>query len=82
MARLGPTRDDDGVTVLLGVEFGAIKKKFGDSLKSKNLRAQRNELICKFIAYKITVVIHEMHESGIAANFCTSNPVAAPRITA
>ena len=40
--------------------FGAIKKKFGESVKSKNRVAQENELLCKIIAYNITVLIHEM----------------------
>jgi transposase len=49
--------------------FGAIKKKLGDKLKSKNKVAQENELICKLIAYNLTVVIHEMFELGIKPNF-------------
>jgi transposase len=40
--------------------FSAIKKKFGESVKSKNRVAQKNELLCKIIAYNITVLIHEM----------------------
>jgi transposase len=40
--------------------FSAIKKKFGESVKSKNRVAQENELLCKIIAYNITVLIHEM----------------------
>jgi len=40
--------------------FGAIKKKFGESVKSKNRVAQENELLCKIIAYNIAVLIHEM----------------------
>jgi transposase len=49
--------------------FAAIKKKFGETLKSKNRVAQENELLCKFIAYNLTVVIHEMFELGIKAEF-------------
>ena len=44
--------------------FAAIKKKFGESVKSKNRVAQENELLCKIIAYNITVLIHEMIEMG------------------
>ena len=43
--------------------------KFGDSLKSKNLIAQKNELFCKATAYNITVLIHEMFELGIKTDF-------------
>lgn len=45
--------------------FSAWKMKLGDSLKSKNQTAQKNELICKAIAYNITVLIHEMFDLGI-----------------
>ena len=37
--------------------FGAVKKKFGETIKSKNLVAQQNELLCKFVAYNITILI-------------------------
>lgn len=40
--------------------FGAIKQKFGENLKSKKPVSQKNELLCKILAYNITVLIHEM----------------------
>jgi Transposase len=43
----------------------AIKRKFGETLKSKKETAQVNELLCKIIAYNLTVVIHEMYENGV-----------------
>ncbi len=43
----------------------AIKKKLGENLKSKNYTPQVNELLCKFIAYNILVLIEEMYELGI-----------------
>jgi len=49
--------------------FGAIKAKFGEVLKSKKFTAQVNEVLCKIIAYNITVLIHEMFESGIVPEF-------------
>jgi len=49
--------------------FGAIKAKFGEHLKSKKWVAQGNELLCKILAYNITVLIHEMYVSGIEPNF-------------
>lgn len=45
--------------------FMAIKTKFGDVLKSKNEVAQMNELLCKLIAYNLSVVIAEMFNLGI-----------------
>ena len=47
----------------------AIKRKFGETLKSKNDTAQVNELLAKIIAYNLTVVIHEMYENGINPEF-------------
>jgi transposase len=47
----------------------AIKRKFGETLKSKNPVAQVNELLAKIIAHNLTVVIHEMYENGIQPEF-------------
>ena len=49
--------------------FSALKRKFGENIRSKNPTAQVNEVLCKLIAYNLTVVVHEMFESGIAPNF-------------
>lgn len=49
--------------------IGAIKKKFGETLKSKNRVAQENELLCKILAYNITVLIQQMFENGIDPKF-------------
>jgi len=51
--------------------FHMVKMKFGDKVKSKNKIAQENELMCKFIAHNICVVIQEMFELGITPSFCT-----------
>ena len=47
----------------------AIKRKFGETLKSKSPVAQVNELLAKIIAYNLTVIIHEMYENGIQPEF-------------
>lgn len=49
--------------------FSALKRKFGGSVKSKDAIAQYNEVLCKCLAYNITVVIHEMFELGIQPEF-------------
>ena len=49
--------------------FSAIKNKFGENIKSRNRIAQENEMLCKIIAYNITVLIHAMFELGISPNF-------------
>lgn len=56
--------------------FSALKRKFGDTLKSKNRTAQVNELLAKALAYNITVLIHEMFEHGVIPDFMTAPPVA------
>ena len=48
--------------------FSAVKRKFGDSLRSKTKAAMVNEL-CKFLAYNLTVLIHEQEELGISPHF-------------
>jgi transposase len=53
--------------------FSAIKKKFGETIKSKNKTAQINEMLCKIIAYNITVVIREMIEFGFDTKFLSLN---------
>jgi transposase len=45
--------------------FSAIKRKLGDSLRSKTDVAMKNESLCKLLAHNVMVVNHEMHESGI-----------------
>ena len=47
----------------------AIKRKFGETLKSRNHVAQVNELLAKIIAYNLTVVIHDMYKNGIQPGF-------------
>ena len=54
--------------------FSALKRKFGENVRSKNDVAQVNEILCKLIAYNLTVVVHEMFENGIAPSFVKQNP--------
>ncbi len=49
--------------------FSALKRKFGENIRSRAPVAQINEVLCKLIAYNLTVVVHEMFESGIAPTF-------------
>jgi transposase len=49
--------------------FHMIKAKLGDSLKSKNFIAQKNELLCKIVAHNIMVLIQEVYELGIVPEF-------------
>ncbi|MEY4744715.1 MAG: hypothetical protein RL272_660, partial [Candidatus Parcubacteria bacterium] len=49
--------------------FSAIKRKFGGNLRSKKYESQRNELLCKILAYNLTCVVHSIYELGIAPEF-------------
>ena len=49
--------------------IGALKKKLGENLLSKNRTAQINEMLCKIIVYNITVVIRCMFKMGITPDF-------------
>ena len=60
--------------------FMAIKRKFGETLKSKNTTAQVNELLCKILAYNITVLINCMYNRNIMPDFSTAE--GAPAIYA
>ncbi|MGC8622204.1 MAG: transposase, partial [Caldisphaera sp.] len=46
-----------------------IKSKFGDFIRSKDKTAQVNEVLLKILCHNIVVLIHEMNELGIEANF-------------
>ena len=56
--------------------FSAIKRKFGEHVRSRTGVAQVNEILAKFICYNLTVVVHEMYENGIAPAFVNQNSAA------
>ncbi len=49
--------------------FSMIKRKFGDSVRSKTDTAMANEVLCKVLCHNLVVLIHEIHELGIDATF-------------
>ncbi|HWZ84069.1 MAG TPA: transposase [Terriglobales bacterium] len=52
--------------------FSMIKRKFGDSLRSKTDVAMINETLCKILCHNLVVLIHEMYELGIDPIFSPS----------
>ncbi len=52
--------------------FHSVKSKLLENLKSKNRVAQENEMLCKIIAYNITVLIRSMVQMGITPDFFTN----------
>lgn len=51
--------------------FSAIKRKFGGAVRSKNLTAQVNEVLCKVLCHNLTMLVHAMHELEIKPEFKT-----------
>jgi transposase len=49
--------------------FSMMKRKFGDSLRSKTNTAMINETLCKVLCHNLVVLIHESYELGIDPMF-------------
>jgi transposase len=49
--------------------FSAMKRKFGDTIRSKSPVAQRNEALLKVLCHNLVCLIHEIAASGATANF-------------
>ena len=49
--------------------FSALKRKFGDNIRSKTPTAQVNEALLKVLCHNLVVLIHEMHETGAPVTF-------------
>ncbi len=45
--------------------FSMMKRKFGDSLRSKVDVAMVNKALCKVLCHNLVVLIHKMYELGI-----------------
>ena len=54
--------------------FSAIKRKFGQSVRSKNFTAQVNEILCKVLCYNLSCLVHAMHKLGIEPSFLAKVP--------
>ena len=48
--------------------FSMMKRKFGDSVRSKTAVAIWNEVLAKVLCHKVVVVIHETHELGSSSS--------------
>jgi hypothetical protein len=51
------------------VAFGALKQVIGEGISSLKFTAQQNELLCKAIAWNITMLIHAMYGIGLLPDF-------------
>lgn len=57
--------------------FSMIKRKFGDSLRTKTDIAMVNEVLAKVLCHNLVVVIHEMYTLGISPTFEAERPLAS-----
>jgi transposase len=60
--------------------FAMLKAKFGDRLRSKGLRAQINEALCKVLSHNICVLIQSMYELKIDP-YSFTDPPPRPSVT-
>ena len=60
--------------------FSAIKRKFGDAVRSKTDVACKNEVLAKIVAHNVVTCIHETHELGIELPFTRNPAEEEPRV--
>ena len=60
--------------------FSAVKRKFGDSVRSKCDTAMVNEVLCKLIAHNLCCFIQEQQELGIEPLFWQNEKIEVPVI--
>src|SRR5205085_3162141 len=56
--------------------FGAVKRKFGDSVRSKTPVAMKNEVLAKLVCHNLCCVILSQLELGIEAEFWRQDAVS------
>ncbi len=49
--------------------IGAVKTKLGETRRSRDPVARINEMLCKVLAYNLTVLVHEMFEHHVVPDF-------------
>lgn len=61
--------------------FSAMKRKFGDTIRSKTPVAQQNELLLKCLCHNVVCVIHEIHASGAVGQFPALMPTCPIKVS-
>lgn len=54
--------------------FSMVKRKFGDSVRSRKDAAMVNEVLCKILAHNLCCLNQEQHELGIETEFWKDEP--------
>ena len=67
--------------------FSAVKRKFGDSVMSRNDAGMVNEVLCRFLCHNLTCLIQEQETLGITPIFwkdelpADAEPAILPMVT-
>jgi hypothetical protein len=61
--------------------FSAVKRKFGDAVRSKTDTAMVNEVLCKFLCHNLTCLIQEQETLGIVPVFLKDEEKAEGPVT-
>lgn len=56
--------------------FSMIKRKFGDSLRTRTDTAMVNEVLCKVLCHNLCVIVQTIFELGIEPVFWTERKEA------
>jgi len=62
--------------------FSMLKRKFGDSIRSKTDLAMRNEVLAKVVCHNLCCVIQSMEEFGIDPIFGCTNTMSSAQLPA
>ena len=54
--------------------FSGLKRKFGDTLRSRTTAAQTNEIYVRATCWNLSVLVHSIHELEIEPQFWTPQP--------
>jgi transposase len=54
--------------------FSAVKRKFGDSVRSRLPVAMKNEVLAKLVCFNLTRLIQAVYESGLEVRFGSERP--------
>lgn len=60
--------------------FSAVKRLFGDVVRSKNETAMKNEVLGKLLAYNITLLVHAIYELNLEPQLGTTKHDDCPAI--
>jgi hypothetical protein len=60
--------------------FSAVKRKFGDHVRSRTDTAMVNEALCKLLCHNLTEVIQSQVELGIEATFWPETKSDGPAV--